>query len=75
MSTETIAGAIERVIEAHAPTVERWRANEPGAWGFLAGKGIIAVRQAAGRPLGNAERRLVWQMLWDRLRGIRQERG
>jgi len=38
--------------------------GEPGAWGFLAGQAVYAVRTHAGRSLGDTERRLVWSRMW-----------
>ena len=47
--------------------VAAWLRDEPGSWGALAGQAIIATRRALGRGLTDAERRLVWQRLWERL--------
>lgn len=47
--------------------VQAWLANEPGAWGALAGQAVLAVRRRLGRALTEPERRAVWQALWDRL--------
>jgi hypothetical protein len=54
------------VIE-HDRLVAAWLRDEPGSWGALAGQAIIATRRALGRGLTDAERRLVWQRLWERL--------
>ena len=66
---------IHSVIEGNAATVEKWLANEPGSWGALAGKAVIACRQQAGRPLTKDERRLVWKLLWERLQEIKSLRS
>jgi Asp-tRNA(Asn)/Glu-tRNA(Gln) amidotransferase B subunit len=68
---EAIAEAVERVIAEHRQEVDRWLADEPGAWGFLAGQCIIRCREALGRRLSEAERRAVWQALWDALVELR----
>jgi hypothetical protein len=55
--------------------VAAWTRDEPGSWGALAGQAIIATRRALGRGLTDAERRLVWQRLWDRLVSLRAMAG
>jgi len=57
---------VATVIE-HDRLVAAWLRDEPGSWGALAGQAIIATRRALGRGLTDAERRLVWQRLWERL--------
>ena len=59
------------VFEDHATTVAAWLRDEPGSWGALAGQAILAVRRALGRSLSEAERRIVWQAMWDRLGAMR----
>lgn len=65
--TATLAG--------HAPLIAAWTRDEPGSWGALAGQAILATRRALGRGLTDAERRVVWQRLWDRLVLLRATAG
>ena len=62
---------IETVLTGHPDRVQAWLANRPGAWGFLAGQAVLAERRRLGRALTEAERRAVWQALWDRLTELR----
>lgn len=59
--------SLQAVIDGHPEQVRAWLADEPGAWGFLAGQAVLAERRRLGRGLTERERRLVWQALWDRL--------
>ncbi|MBI2760843.1 MAG: hypothetical protein HYX51_05395 [Chloroflexi bacterium] len=59
--------AVESVIASHGDRVQAWLANQPGAWGFLAGQAVLGERRRLGRSLTEQERRLVWQALWNRL--------
>ncbi len=63
--------AVEETIAAHPGVVRRWIENQPGAWGFLAGQGILAYRRNLGRRLADAERRALWQALWTKLEALR----
>ena len=56
--------ALEQVIQGHPDRVAAWGRSEPGAWGFLAGQGVLAARRLLGRPLSPMERRVVWHRLW-----------
>jgi hypothetical protein len=60
-------GILAATIAEHDLLVAAWTRDEPGSWGALAGQAIIATRRALGRSLTDAERRIVWQALWDRL--------
>ena len=55
---------LERVMQDHPDRVGAWGRSEPGAWGFLAGQGVLAARRLLGRPLSAMERRVVWHRLW-----------
>lgn len=66
-----LAGELRAVLAAHPEQVRAWQANKPGAWGYLAGQGVLAARRLAGRPLTDRERRQVWQMLWELLQADR----
>jgi hypothetical protein len=52
------------VVTGNQDKVVGWMKGEPGAWGFLAGQAVYAVRTHAGRSLGDTERRLVWSRMW-----------
>jgi hypothetical protein len=68
---ETVAA----VIEGNPERVRAWLANEPGAWGYLAGQAVLAERRRLGRSLTERERRAVWQALWDALSRLRETRN
>ena len=63
------------VIAEHTGLVAAWSRDEPGSWGALAAQAILATRRALGRSLTDAERRIVWQALWDQLTAIRYAQG
>jgi hypothetical protein len=65
--TDPLAEAVAETLARHHDQVRRWHANEPGAWGFLAGQGILAFRARVGRRLTDAERRHLWTALWAEL--------
>ena len=60
------------VLAERQADVAAWLRDEPGSWGRLAGQGVLAARRALGRGLGDAERRIVWQCLWDRLQELKR---
>ena len=62
-------------LTEQAGLVAAWLRDEPGSWGALAGQAIIATRRALGRSLSDAERRIVWQTLWDHLALLRVTTG
>jgi hypothetical protein len=64
--------AVRETIAAHPGEVARWRRGEAGAWGSLAGRGILAYRGLLGRRLSDAERRALWSALWE---ALEQRRG
>lgn len=68
---DPLHGAVSDTIEANLDLVQRWLRNEPGSWGALAGKGVLAYRQRLGHKLTDLERRRVWALLWERLAGLR----
>ena len=59
--------AIRLTLEGNASIVQNWMGDQPGSWGTLAGKAVIACRQQLGRQLTDYERRLVWHLLWNHL--------
>ncbi len=66
--------AVRGTIEGYAPQVREWMEERPGAWGFLAGKAVIAYRQGLGRGLTDLERRRVWRLLWGTLSALKERR-
>jgi hypothetical protein len=71
MAEDPLAAAVAEVLQLSSDVVERWRRNEPGAWGHLAGQGVLAYRRRLERPLTDAERRRVWSALWAALQHTR----
>jgi hypothetical protein len=63
------------VVAEHTGLVAAWLRDEPGSWGALAAQAILATRRALGRSLTDAERRIVWQALWDQLIAIRHSQA
>lgn len=61
---DLIAEAVAEALATHRAVVDQWLANRPGAWGVLAGQGVLAYRRRLGRKLTEAERRTVWAALW-----------
>jgi hypothetical protein len=61
---DVLAAVVAETIAANALAVERWRASQPGAWGYLAGQGVLAYRERLGRRLTGTERRQLWAALW-----------
>jgi len=62
--------AVAATIAAHPDQVARWLVGAPGAWGFLAGRGVLAYRDRLGRSPTDSERRRVWEELWSALQSI-----
>ncbi len=73
MDTDPLHEAVAATVRDHPETVRRWLANEPGSWGYLAGKAVLDYRRRLGRTLTEAERRAVWSLLWGRLTALRDE--
>jgi hypothetical protein len=64
MAEDPLAAAVAETLARHGEVVARWRRREPGAWGHLAGQGVLAYRRRLGRALTDAERRRVWAGVW-----------
>ena len=65
--SDAVIAAITDTISNHADIVQAWRQGTPKTWGYLAGRTVGATRRLAQRDLTDAERRLVWAALWERL--------
>jgi hypothetical protein len=66
-TTDWLTTGVDRALAENGDAVERWRRNEPGAWGQIAGQAVLACRDTVGRPLTDSERRAVWAATWRRL--------
>ena len=60
------------VIRDHRDKVVGWISDEPGCWGFLAGKAVAGCREQVGRSLSEQERQMVWSRLWWILENIKR---
>ncbi len=60
----SIGEAIDRAAREHADLVAAAARQQPGAWGALAAKGVVAYRELVGRRPTDAERRAIWAGLW-----------
>ena len=75
LTNETLDPVLTRLVREEQEKVVGWLRDEPGCWGYLAGKAVAACRELAGRPLEDAERRLVWDRLWWWLEYIKSRVG
>ena len=73
--TGALQDAVAETVRSNPAAVQRWLANEPGAWGYLAGQGVLAYRRRLGRKLTDDERRTLWAALWRALEGLRGQAG
>ena len=64
LDLETLDRLLSSVISGHPEKVVGWISDEPGCWGFLAGKAVVECRYQIGRALTDQERRLAWRRLW-----------
>ena len=63
--------AVNATIEGHPEAVNKWLAGEAGSWGYLAGRGVVTLRNILGRKLEDIERRWLWELLWIRLNQLK----
>ena len=68
-----LGSAVTDIIQNNPLVVRRWIAQEPGTWGFLAGKAVLAAREKLGRKLSQTERRILWDLLWTELQVIARQ--
>ena len=61
---EAAQEAIQNTVEENPDVIMKWKKNERGSWGFLAGQAVIWCRQNLQRSLSDFERREVWRSLW-----------
>ena len=62
--TDAAQDAVGRTIEEYPDVILKWKKNERGSWGFLAGRAVILCKQNLQRSLSDRESRDVWQLLW-----------
>ena len=62
LQVEDLDPVLAGVIRGHRDKVVGWIRDEPGCWGFL-----------AGRSLSEEERQMVWSRLWWLLENIKRE--
>ena len=62
--SDAVQDAVGSTIEKHPDVILKWKKNERGSWGFLAGRAVILCKQNLQRSLSDRERRDVWQLLW-----------
>lgn len=73
LTPDALDEVLPAVLRDNAATVADWQAGQPGSWGKLSAQAILATRRALSRPLTDAERRIVWQRLWERLTATRSQ--
>ena len=71
LDASTLDPVLVNIIRDNKEKVAGWMSDEPGCWGFLAGKAVSACRTELGRPLADQERRLVWHRLWSWLEQLK----
>lgn len=64
LDLETLDTVLRQVLSDNPDKTLAWVRREPGAWGYLAGQGVVATRKHLGRQLADPERRMVWSRLW-----------
>jgi Asp-tRNA(Asn)/Glu-tRNA(Gln) amidotransferase B subunit len=67
---EVVAAVIAELIAASPAKLDDYRHGRRGAFGYFAGRTVGGVRRQLGRELAEAERRLVWQRIWERLEAL-----
>ncbi|HEU0020155.1 MAG TPA: hypothetical protein VFR55_00565 [Dehalococcoidia bacterium] len=73
LEIEVLDPVLTRMVRENQDKVVGWMRDEPGCWGFLAGRAVAACRAQVDRPLEDAERRLVWDRLWWWLENIKKQ--
>lgn len=62
--------AVQQTVASQPDLVRETARGEPKAWGRLAAQGILSFRSLAGRAPDDAERRAIWDALWEAVRRI-----
>ena len=71
LEMDSLNSLLAGIIRDNPDQVQGWMADEPGCWGFLAGKAVTAYRGQLRRPLADPERRQVWCLLWSALEELK----
>lgn len=72
-STESLDTLLVGVIRDNRDKVVAWINQEPGSWGFLAGRAVLACKEQKGAPLTDPERRIVWHRMWELLTVVKDQ--
>ena len=72
-SVESLDALLVGVIKDNGDRVLDWINDEPGSWGFLAGRAVLACKEHKGAPLTNSERRIVWHRMWEILTVLKEQ--
>ncbi len=70
---ESLDRVLVNVITSDKDKVISWVREEPGSWGFLAGKAVTACRTELERSLTEKERQIVWARLWSFLENLKAQ--
>ena len=70
---ESLDRVLVNLIASDKDKVISWVREEPGSWGFLAGKAVTAYRAELERSLTEKERRIVWARLWSFLENLKTQ--
>jgi len=73
LDLESLDRVLVNVITSDKDKVISWVRDEPGSWGFLAGKAVTAYRTELDRSLTETERRIVWSRLWSFLENLKAQ--
>ena len=73
LDLESLDRVLVNVITSDKDKVISWVRDEPGSWGFLAGKAVTAYRTELDRSLTETERRIVWARLWSFLENLKAQ--
>ena len=70
---ESLDRVLVNLITSDKDKVISWVREEPGSWGFLAGKAVTAYRTELDRSLTEKERQIVWSRLWSFLENLKAQ--
>ena len=70
---ESLDRVLVNLITSDKDKVISWVREEPGSWGFLAGKAVTAYRVELERSLTEKERQIVWSRLWSFLENLKAQ--
>ena len=70
---ESLDRVLVNLITSDKDKVISWVREEPGSWGFLAGKAVTAYRTELERSLTEKERQIVWARLWSFLENLKAQ--